>query len=499
MMYCCSFFEYVKRRDVSVVVNKSIEVIKRDLFIDGDWVRAKSYQSLYSPYSDEEIGSIPLANEEETNHAIESAYKARHIMAKMPIYQRAAILEKLASLLEERLEAAARIIALEAAKPIKTAREEVKRTVQTYKFAAEEAKQLRGETIPFDAAPGSVNRIGYTVKEPIGVIGAITPFNFPMNLVAHKVGPAIAAGNPIVLKPASQTPLSSYYIAGLFKEAGLPDGCLNVITGGGRTVGEQLVTDQRISKITFTGSPEVGIGIRNKAGLKRVTLELGSNAALIVDDGVDLNQIIDRCVTGAFSFQGQVCISLQRVYVHDNLYEKFVEQFAEAAAQLTIGDPLEETTDVSALISKRDVERALLWINEAKSQGAKVVLGGESKDNVLLPTILTNVDDQMKVSCQEVFAPIVIVNSFRKMEEAIERVNQSRYGLQAGVYTNNIQTALFAADELHVGGVIINDIPTFRVDHMPYGGVKESGIGREGIKYAIEEMTEMKLVVWNKN
>ncbi|WP_042349559.1 aldehyde dehydrogenase family protein [Bacillus massiliigorillae] len=482
-----------------MTVQRDMEIIKRDLFIDGDWVSANDYQSLYSPYSEEEIGSIPLANEEETNRAIASAYKARTIMAKMPIYQRAAILEQLALLLEERLEEAARIIALEAAKPLKTAREEVRRTIQTYKFAAEEAKQLRGETIPLDAAPGGVNRIGYTVREPIGVIGAITPFNFPMNLVAHKVGPAIASGNSIVLKPASQTPLSSYYIAELFKEAGLPDGCLNVITGGGRTVGDQLVKDDRISKITFTGSPAVGIGIRNKAGLKRVTLELGSNAALIIDDGIEIDQIIDRCVTGAFSFQGQVCISLQRVYVHENLYETFVTNLAEATAKLTIGDPLDEATDVSALISKGDVERSLAWINEAKSQGAQVVLGGESQDNVLLPTILTNVDNQMKVSCQEVFAPIVIVNSFSNINEAIARVNDSRYGLQAGVYTNNIQTALFAADELHVGGVIINDIPTFRVDNMPYGGVKESGVGREGIKYAVEEMTELKLVVFNKN
>jgi acyl-CoA reductase-like NAD-dependent aldehyde dehydrogenase len=482
-----------------MAVKNETNAVKKDLFIGGNWVEAKNYQSIYSPYSEEVIGIVPAANEEETDLAIEAAYKSRKTMAKMPIYQRAAILEKLSLLLEERLEEAAQIIANEAAKPIKTAREEVRRTIQTYKFAAEEAKQIHGETLPLDATPGGLNRIGYTVREPIGVIGAITPFNFPMNLVAHKVGPAIAAGNTIVLKPASQTPLSSYYIAELLKEAGLPDGCLNVITGSGRIVGDRLVTDEKINKITFTGSPAVGIGIRNKAGLKSVTLELGSNAALIIDKGIDIDRIVDRCVTGAFSFQGQVCISLQRVYVHESLYQEFLDKFTKATAKLRIGDPLDETTDVSALISKGDVERTLDWIQEAKKAGAKVMAGGQAEGNILLPTILTDVEDSLKVSCQEVFAPIVIVNSFNTVEEAINRVNESRYGLQAGIYTNDIQTALMAADELHVGGVMINDIPTFRVDNMPYGGVKESGTGREGIKYAIEEMTELKLVVFNKN
>lgn len=482
------------------IVN-DFKVMNRDLFVNGQWMKAKKYQSIYSPYSGEEIGIVPAADEEEIEWAIESAYNSKKIMAKMPLYQRAAILEKAALLLDQDMEEAAKIIAMESAKPIKTAREEVKRTIQTYKFAAEEAKRLHGETLPLDAAPGGINRIGYTVREPIGVIGAITPFNFPMNLVAHKVGPAIAAGNTTILKPASQTPFSAYYIADLFKKAGLPDGCLNVITGSGRTVGDALVTDRRISKITFTGSPEVGIGIRNKSGLKRVTLELGSNAALIIDEGVNINSsLIDRCVNGAFSFQGQICISLQRIYVHENVYQEFLKRFLEATSQLKIGDPLNEMTDVSALISKADVERTVDWIQEAESQGAVIVTGGKAVDgNILLPTILTNVADSQKVSCREVFAPIVIVNSIKNIDEAITRVNESRFGLQAGIYTNNIQTALRAAEELHVGGVIINDIPTFRVDHMPYGGVKESGIGREGIKYAIEEMTEMKLIVFNKN
>jgi acyl-CoA reductase-like NAD-dependent aldehyde dehydrogenase len=476
-----------------------MQAIKRDLFINGEWMKAQQYISLTSPYSEEVIGEIPSATEAEVDLAIEAAYSKTKVMAKMPAHRRASILEKLVSLLEERAEEAARIIALEAAKPITTAKSEVARTIATYKFAAEEAKRIHGETLSLDAAPGGENRVAYTVREPLGVIGAITPFNFPMNLVAHKVGPAIASGNTIVLKPASQTPLSSYFLAELLEEAGLPPGALNVVTGSGRIVGDKLVTDERIKKITFTGSPAVGIGIRNKAGLKRVTLELGSNAALIVDERVDIDRIIDRCVTGAFSFQGQVCISLQRIYVHESLYDPFVEKFVSATNQLQIGDPLDPKTDVSALISKGDVERTLSWIQEAKGNGAEIAAGGSAKGNILLPTVLLNVDPAQKVSCQEVFAPIVLINKVKSVDEAIEFVNDSRYGLQAGIYTENVHTALNAAEKLHVGGVMINDIPTFRVDNMPYGGVKESGAGREGVKFAIEEMTELKLVVWNRN
>ncbi|MDQ0214964.1 acyl-CoA reductase-like NAD-dependent aldehyde dehydrogenase [Oikeobacillus pervagus] len=472
--------------------------MKRDLFINGNWVQAEKYQSIYSPFSGEEIGTVPVATVEEVDKAIVAAYEARKTMAKMPAHKRAAILERLVDLLEERADEAAQIIALEASKPISTAKQEVARTIQTYKFAAEEAKRIHGETLSLDAAPGGENRLAYTVREPIGVVGAITPFNFPMNLDAHKVGPAIASGNTIVLKPASQTPFSSYFLAELLQETGLPAGALNVVSGSGQVVGDKLVTDERIAMITFTGSPSVGIGIRNKAGLKRVTLELGSNSALIIDDGVDIDSIIDRCVTGAFSFQGQVCISLQRVYVHENVYDEFVDKFVKATGKLNIGDPLDPDTNVSALISKKDVDRTLSWIEEAKQQGAKVLTGGKAEGNILLPTVLVDTDQSLKVSCQEVFAPIVNINKISTVQEAIELVNDSRYGLQAGIYTNNVHVALQAAEELHVGGVMINDIPTYRVDQMPYGGVKESGFGREGIKYAVEEMTEMKLVVFNR-
>jgi acyl-CoA reductase-like NAD-dependent aldehyde dehydrogenase len=473
--------------------------IVKHLYINGEWVEAQIYKQLLSPFSGEIIGEIPSADEAEVNKAIEAAFNSRVVMAKMPAHQRSTILERLVSLFEARFDEAAMIIALEAAKPISTAKQEVARTIQTYKFAADEARRIHGETIPLDAAPGGENRVAYTVREPLGVIGAITPFNFPMNLVAHKVGPAIAAGNTIVLKPASQTPLSAFFLAELLEKAGLPAGAFNVVTGSGKVVGEKIVTDKRIKMVTFTGSPAVGIGIRNKAGLKRVTLELGSNSALIVDEGVDIDKIIPRCVTGAFSFQGQVCISLQRIYVHESVFESFVAKFVEATARLEIGDPLNPKTDVSALITKADCERALNWIKEAEEHGAEVVIGGRKEGNVLLPTVLLNADSTLKVSCQEVFAPIVVINKINTIGEGIERVNDSRYGLQAGIYTENIHTALNAADKLHVGGVLINDIPTFRVDHMPYGGVKESGIGREGIKYAVEEMTEQKLVIFNRN
>jgi acyl-CoA reductase-like NAD-dependent aldehyde dehydrogenase len=466
--------------------------MKKKLFIQGEWLEASKYTELRSPYFGEVIAQIPLATEEETKLAIEAAYTAKAVMAQMPAHRRAAILETLA-----RLEAAT-IIATEAAKPITVARAEVGRTIETYKFAAEEAKRIHGETLPLDAAPGGEGRLAYTMREPVGVIGAITPFNFPMNLVAHKVGPAIASGNTIVLKPASQTPLSAFFIAELLQEAGLPAGALNVITGSGRTVGDLIVTDERVNMVTFTGSPGVGIGIRNKAGLKRVTLELGSNSAVILDKGVNIDRLIARCVTGAFSFQGQVCISLQRIYAHEEVYEEFVEKFVAATKQLRVGSPLKDTTDVSALISPDDVQRTLDWIDEARRAGATVATGGVAEGNILHPTVILDADPSLKVSCQEVFAPIVLINRIASVEEGIHLVNDSRFGLQAGIYTENVHTALDAADKLHVGGVLINDIPTFRVDHMPYGGVKESGTGREGIKYAVEEMTELKLVIWNR-
>lgn len=470
--------------------------MKKHLFINGEWKEAKEYQALYSPFSGELIAEIGQADAADVDEAIEAARTANKEMAKMPASKRAAILEKAVAIMEARQEELARILATEAAKPIRTGRTEIARTIQTYKFAAEEAKRIHGETIPLDAAPGGEGRLAFTVRKPIGVVGAITPFNFPFNLVAHKLGPAFAAGNTVVLKPASQTPLSSLVLAEIFTEAGLPKGALNILPGKGAVVGEKLVLDNRIAAITFTGSPEVGIAMKNKAGLKRVTLELGSNSALIIDETAEINQaLIDRCVIGGFSFSGQVCISLQRVYVHESKYEEFLTAFQAATEKLVLGDPLDEATDMSSLISSKDHQRMTEWVEEAIARGAQVVTGGKPvSDRLFAPTILTNVARDMKCSCQEVFGPIVVVTPFHSFDEAIEQVNDSRYGLQAGIFTKDIHKAMKAADEMEVGGVMINDIPTFRVDHMPYGGVKESGFGREGIKYAVEEMTELKLI-----
>ncbi|WP_102346809.1 aldehyde dehydrogenase family protein [Bacillus sp. Marseille-P3661] len=471
--------------------------MRKKLFINGKWVESQKYVDLYSPYSQEKIAEIPQASEDQVDAAIDAAYNARDNMARLTAYQRAEILEKLVNLLKENRLKVGHIIALESAKPIKFALGEVDRTIETYKFAAEEAKRIQGEMIPLDAAKNGANRLGYTLREPIGVVAAITPFNFPMNLVSHKVGPAIAAGNTIVLKPASQTPLSALFLSELLEEAGIPEGAFNVVTGSGRLVGDKLVNSDKVSMVTFTGSPEVGLGIRNKAGFKKVALELGSNAGLIIDEGVDLDKIIPKCVVGAFSNQGQVCISLQRIFIHDSLLDSFISKFKEATEKLVIGDPLDEKTDISTLISPNDLDRAKNWIDEAVEEGATIVTGGKIKSNILLPTIILDANSRSKVSCQEVFAPIVTINPINNVAEGIERINDSKYGLQAGIFTRDINTAIMASKRLEVGGVMINDIPTYRVDQMPYGGVKESGNAREGLKYTIEEMTEMKLVVWN--
>ncbi|MED3661669.1 aldehyde dehydrogenase family protein [Ureibacillus terrenus] len=464
------------------------------LWINGQWEDAKESYDLTAPYTGEVIAKVAKASVQDVERAIQGAHEAFQTFKKTTAYERAEILYKVVDLLKERKQEFAEILASEAAKPITAGLAELDRTIATYQFAAEAAKNIFGETVPMDAAPGGKNRIGFTKRVPLGVVSAITPFNFPFNLVAHKLGPAFAVGNTVVLKPATQTPLSALAMAEIFKEAGLPDGALQIVTGSGGELSDVLVTHPLVKKVTFTGSGAVGMKIKEKVGLRKVTLELGSNAAVIIEPSAPIEKIIPRTVSGAFGFSGQVCISLQRIYVHESIYDQFTEAFVNETKKLKVGDPFDPSTDLSAMINPREVSRIKEWIEEAKAQGAKVATGAEFTERTMAPTVMVNVKPEMKIMCLETFAPIVSIVSYKTLDEAIQYVNQSDLGLNAGIYTNVLTDALKAADELEAGAVIINDIPTFRVDHMPYGGVKNSGYGREGIKYAIEEMTDLKFI-----
>jgi len=469
------------------------------LWINGQWQEAKGTYELTSPYNGEMIAKVAKASVSDVEQAIEGAQNAFLSFKQTTAYDRAEILYKVVDIMRRRKDELAEILAQEAGKPISAGLPEIERTIATYQFAAEGAKQVKGETVPMDAAPGAGDRIGWTKREPLGVISAITPFNFPFNLVAHKLGPALAVGNTVVLKPAEQTPLSAIVMAEIFKEAGLPDGVLQIVTGSGVELSDPLVTHPFVKKVTFTGSGKVGLSIKEKVGLRKVTLELGSNAAVIVEPSTPIEKIVARCVSGAFSFAGQVCISLQRIYVHASIVDAFTKAFVAQTEKLVVGDPLDKNTDVSAMINPNEVSRIREWIEEAKSQGAVVATGGTFTERTLTPTVMTNVTADMKIVCQETFAPIVSIVSYETLDDAIRLVNESELGLNAGIFTNILPDALRAADELQAGAVIINDIPTFRVDNMPYGGVKMSGYGREGIKWAIEEMTDMKFITMKKS
>lgn len=465
------------------------------MLIDGKWVENKNYFEVKNPYTKEVLARVPEASAKDVKQAVEAARKA-FASQKLPAYKRSEILEIASKLISENKEDFARTISLENGKPIKTSRKEVERAILTFRFASEEAKRIAGETLPMDAVPEGEKHFGFFIREPVGIVAALTPFNFPLNLVAHKVAPAIAAGNAVVLKPASAAPITALKLGRVLMETGLQDGLLNIVTGKGGTVGEALVSSE-VNMVTFTGSPEVGRRIKQLAGMAKVTLELGSNSAAIIDETADLEIAVPRCVIGAFSYSGQVCISIQRLYVHKNIFENFMAEFIPQVEKLKIGDPLEEDTDIGPMISEDAAVRAQAWIKEAEREGAKLATGGEREDNVLKPAVLTDVKPEMKVMCIEAFAPVVSIVKFEKIEDAIDMVNNSIYGLQAGVYTQNIANAFKAIKELQVGGVMVNEIPTFRADHMPYGGVKESGLGREGVRFAIEEMTNIKMVSFN--
>jgi acyl-CoA reductase-like NAD-dependent aldehyde dehydrogenase len=468
-------------------------VTDRQLLIGGEWVETGEWIDVRSPYDGDLVGRVAQAGGEETRRALDAAERA--MREPLPAHERAAILDRVAAALADRQDDVARTICAEAGKPMKAAWVEASRAVSTYTMAAVEARKLAGDVVPMDASPAGAGKLGFTLRIPIGIVAAISPFNFPLNLVAHKIAPALAAGCAVVLKPASQTPLSALLLAELETEAGLPPGWLNVVCGPAAEIGDVLVEDERVKLITFTGSVPVGWKLRERAPRKRVNLELGNATPVIVAADADLDDAAARLAASAFSFAGQSCISVQRIYIEHGVYDAFLERFLPLVEELEVGDPADEDTDVGPLISESDRDRVRAWIQEALQQGAEVLAGGDLEGELLRPTVIANAPPDAKVSCEEVFGPVCTVTPFDSLDEAIALANGTRFGLQAGVFTRDVKTALRAARELEFGGVTVNEAPTFRADQMPYGGVKDSGNTREGPAYAVREMTEERVVV----
>jgi acyl-CoA reductase-like NAD-dependent aldehyde dehydrogenase len=473
------------------------------LLIAGEWVATEKALPVINPYDESVICDIPIATESVIDAAVAAAETGAADMRRLPAHTRSAILTKAAALLEQQSDEFTESIVTEAGKPRKYAAAEVGRGVETLRFAAAEALRIHGETVPMDASRGSESRRGFFIRVPVGVIAAITPFNFPLNLVLHKVAPALAAGNSVVLKPATKTPLTALLLGKTLLDAGLPPRALNVIVGEGSTVGAAMVRDSRIRMVTFTGSPAVGEAIKRDSGLKRVALELGSNSGAIIDETADLDKALARCLFGGFSFSGQVCIHTQRLYVHESVSEQFCARFVDAAEKLVCGNPSLPETDVGPMIDRAALSRGLALVAEARAAGAEVLCGGTAEESVMIPTVLLGTKPELPVVCDESFAPIVTVHAFRDFDEAIALFNQGSalgeydYGLACGVFTRDLGRAFRAAEQLEVGNVLINDSATTRADHMPYGGVKDSGIGREGPRFAIEEMTDIRMVSVN--
>jgi acyl-CoA reductase-like NAD-dependent aldehyde dehydrogenase len=466
---------------------------ERKLFVGGEWVETGDWIDVRSPYSGDVVGRVAKAGAEEARRAIDAAERA--LADPLPAHKRAEILVKVAGYLGRRHDEVARLIADEAGKPLKAARVEAARAMSTYTYAAAAARTLAGDVVPMDGSQAGEGKLAFTLRVPIGVIGAISPFNFPLNLVAHKIAPALAAGCPVVLKPASQTPLSALLLAELEEEAGLPPGWLSVLVGSAAEIGDVLVEDERVKMLTFTGSSGVGWSLRERAPKKKVTLELGNATPVIVDETADLDDVSSRVAAHGYSFAGQSCISIQRVYVQRDVYDEFLAKLTPKVEALTLGDPADEETDVGPVIDEGARDRILGWVEEARSRGARVLAGGGLDGELIQPTLLADTPADVKVSCEEVFGPVVVVNSYDDLDDAIRMSNSTRYGLQAGIFTQRIESALRAARELEFGGVTVNEAPTFRADQMPYGGVKDSGNTREGPQYAVREMTEERLVV----
>ena len=465
--------------------------LERRLLIGGEWVETGDWIDVRSPYSADVVGRVTQAGAEETRQAIDAAAAAME--EPLPAHKRAEILVKVAGYLGRRHEEAAQTICAEAGKPLKAARVEASRAMSTYTMAAVEARKLAGDVVPMDASQAGEGKLAFTLRVPIGVVGAISPFNFPLNLVAHKIAPALAAGCAVVLKPASKTPLSALLLAELETEAGLPPGWLNVVAGPSAEIGEVLVQDARVAALTFTGSSDVGWGLRERAPRKHVALELGNATPVIVEADADLEDAATRLAGNAFSFAGQSCISVQRIYVARDAYDGFVARFLPKVDALQVGDPADENTDVGPLIDSDAKERVLAWIAES---GGELLAGGDTTDDGLIrPTVIARPRTYSKVACEEVFGPVCAITPYDSLDEALELANGTRYGLQAGIFTANVKSALRAARELEFGGVTVNEAPTFRADQMPYGGVKDSGNTREGPAYAVRELTEERVIV----
>jgi acyl-CoA reductase-like NAD-dependent aldehyde dehydrogenase len=466
---------------------------ERKLLIGGEWVETGDWVEVRSPYSGEVVGRVAKAGAKEAKAAVDAAERA--MADPLPAHKRAEILVKTVGGIARRHDEIAAQISAEAGKPLKAAKVETSRAMSTYTFSAVEARKLAGEVVPMDAAQAGEGKFAFTLRDPIGIVGAISPFNFPLNLVAHKIAPALAAGCAVVLKPAGQTPLSALTLAELEDEAGLPPGWLNVLVGPASEIGDVLVEDERVKAITFTGSSEVGWGLRERAARKKVLLELGNATPVIVQADTDVEEAASKLAAHAFSFAGQSCISVQRIYVQQPVYDDFVARFLPKVEELVVGDPADAETDVGPVIDEGARERILSWIDEALEGGAELLTGGELDGELIQPTVIANAAPDLKVCREEVFGPVCVVNQYESLDEAIELANGTRYGLQAGIFTNDIRAALKAAQELEFGGVTVNEAPTFRTDQMPYGGLKDSGNTREGPAYSVRELTEQRVVV----
>lgn len=471
-------------------------VTTRGFLLAGKWMEEGQPVEILSPYNQATVGRTWVGTRKHAEQAIAAAVGAFGTTRRLPAFERQRVLRHVAHAISQRKSEFAHVLASEAGKPLKAARTEVDRAIFTFNVAAEESTRLYGEYLPLDWQEFTAGRWGIVRRFPLGPIAGITPFNFPLNLVAHKVAPAIACGCTMVVKPAPQTPMSALLLAEVIQQAGWPDGALNVVPLSNEDA-SLLVEDSRLKMISFTGSAAVGWDIKNRAGKKKVILELGGNAGVIVHSDADLAYAAERCVAGGFVYAGQTCISVQRILVQHSAYGKFVELLLAGVRKLKVGDPMEESTDVGPLIRESDAIRAADWIDEAVRGGARLLCGGRRTGSMLEPTVLTGTRPDMRVNCQEIFAPVVTVEPYHEFGEALRQLNNSPYGLQAGIFARDAKLIFQAYEELEVGAVMAGEVPTFRIDHMPYGGVKDSGLGREGLRYAIEEMTEPKLLVMN--